>query len=198
MPGKKYALAMMTSLRATRSAARYASSICRRKRKLSRTTNLALMLPRGATTASSCSGGKRGRSSCTSCKIRHSRVAAATIEPTIGPSTRMAKSTRGGVCPGVFMSSIRLMPPTKAHAPSITTSFLCSRRSRARRHAVRTTSCRYKTTRTSALRSRSTNACVRYGLLPKPSMTTRTSTPRAAAAISASATRPPEASSAKI
>ena len=189
---------MITSLRATRSAARYASSICRRKRKLSRTTNFALMWPHGAIAASSWSGGNRGKSTCTSRNTRHNRDTAATIDSMIGPSTRMAKSMRGGVCPGVFMSSIMLIPPMNALSPSMTTSFLCSRRSRSRRHAALSTSWRYNTSSTAALRSLRSSACVRYGLVPKLSITTRTSIPRTAAAISASATRLPEASSAKM
>ena len=39
------------------------------------------------------------------------------ISGSSGPSTHTAKSARGGLWRGVFMSSMTLMPPTKAIAP---------------------------------------------------------------------------------
>jgi hypothetical protein len=62
---------------------------------------------------------------------------------TSGPRTRTAKSTRGGRWPGVFMSSIRLMPPTNATRVSTWQSFRCSRRSRCDRKCQGCTSGRY-------------------------------------------------------
>ena len=56
---------------------------------------------------------------------------------------RSAKSTRGGFCPGVFTSSMMLMPPTKAILPSTWQSLRCSRRIRFVRNCHGATSGRY-------------------------------------------------------
>ena len=116
------------------------------------------------------------------------------------PRTRTAKSTRGGLWPGVFMSSMMLMPPTNAIRPSTwhelamqppqpVRAELPRRDLRPVLHAAAR-----RPSRSAPLeRGASGSACA-----PQPSTSTRTVTPRRAARTSASATARPAASSAKM
>ena len=131
-PGKKYELAIRISRFAVRIAARYACSMSRRWRRLSRITNFAVCAPARCARRGAGNNGTSLCWNCTSSLIAQTRCIVRTIGTSSGPSMRSAKSTRGGFCPGVFTSSMMLMPPTKAILPSTWQSLRCSRRNRLR------------------------------------------------------------------
>ena len=91
------------------------------------------------------------------------------------------------------MSSMMLMPPTKAMRPSATAIFRCMRRSRSRRKGKRHTSGRNTSRRAPASRSSRAN-CAGMSLEPKPSTSKWTATARRAASHSAFVMRSPVAS----
>ena len=87
----------------------------RRWRRLSRITNFAVCVP------ARCRALRvREQRHVAGAELRRARrsptpaASSARSAPAAGPRTRTAKSTRGGLCPGVFMSSMMLMPPTNA------------------------------------------------------------------------------------
>ena len=111
-----------------------------RCRRLSRITNFAVCAPTRDARRGDGNSGTSLRRNWTSSLTAQTRCIVRTIGASTGPSTRTAKSTRGGFCPGVFMSSMMLMPPTKATRPSTWQSLRCSRRSRCERNCQGATS----------------------------------------------------------
>ncbi len=134
---------MTISCLATRIADRYARSMSRRWRRLSRMTKRAIWLPACPARPSSGNSGTSVLWNWTSSLIAHTRCIVCTIGASSGPSTRTAKSIRGGLCRGVFMSSMMLIPPTNATPASTWHSLRCSRRSRWKRNCHGATSGRY-------------------------------------------------------
>jgi hypothetical protein len=112
--------------------------------------------------------------------------------PTTGPRSATAKSSRGSTVMPWFRSlrsSMTLMPPTKARSASQASSLWCRRRSwPGCSHAYQRSSGR-KTASATPLPSNQRRSVGRLTSEPKPSTTTRTRTPRRAAAISVSAMR---------
>ena len=91
----------------------------RRWRRLSRIRNFAVCAPARCARRGDGNSGTSLRWNCTSSLIAQTRCIVRTIGTSSGPSMRSAKSTRGGFCPGVFTSSMMLIPPTNAMRPSM-------------------------------------------------------------------------------
>ena len=116
----------------------------RRWRRLSRIDELRRLRARAAT--GMLVGEQRNRRSSEAARTRRSPTRAASSArsgASSGPRTQTAKSTRGGLWPGVFMSSMTLMPPTNAMRPSTWHSLRCRRRSRCERNCHGAISGRY-------------------------------------------------------